>query len=240
MLQVKPVLCDICSEKSELYVSQMFGVLGWHCQLCINYDYQVSEVDGVTPVQSDQTEQSLWYAGNGQSSNTFTALSTCTHNLTPFALTDKLTVYLSGSRHFSGPMEGPSPDIGVYLDDSWIEDSLMTNDGSLIRLEEEIPILYVGWKDFDVIELPDLIRVINWIMPKLFAGDNIEIGCMGGHGRTGTLACALWMTLHPEDTWGDAINFVRKTYCKSAVESVKQDNLLVELEDHIKGLTYEN
>jgi protein-tyrosine phosphatase len=52
------------------------------------------------------------------------------------------------------------------------------------------------------------------------AGQLAEIGCIGGHGRTGTaLAClALLSGVKREE----AVSWVKTNYCSSAVESPEQ------------------
>ena len=52
------------------------------------------------------------------------------------------------------------------------------------------------------------------------AGEVVEVGCLGGHGRTGTaLACLAVLAGHPAD---DAVAWVRRTYCDRAVETDEQ------------------
>jgi protein-tyrosine phosphatase len=54
----------------------------------------------------------------------------------------------------------------------------------------------------------------------------VEIGCLGGHGRTGTaLACLAIRTGHPA---GDAVDWVRTVYCSSAVETPEQEAFVAE------------
>ena len=51
-------------------------------------------------------------------------------------------------------------------------------------------------------------------------GERVEIGCIGGHGRTGTaLACLAVLTGLPA---GEAVGWVRRTYCDGAVETEEQ------------------
>jgi protein-tyrosine phosphatase len=51
-------------------------------------------------------------------------------------------------------------------------------------------------------------------------GQSVEIGCLGGHGRTGTaLALLAVLAGHPSD---DAVDWVRTHYCPKAVETDEQ------------------
>lgn len=54
-----------------------------------------------------------------------------------------------------------------------------------------------------------------------WAGQHVEVGCLGGHGRTGTaLACLAVLAGHPA---GDAVAWVRSGYCAKAVETPGQE-----------------
>jgi hypothetical protein len=61
--------------------------------------------------------------------------------------------------------------------------------------------------------------LIEWTCNQLQAGKRIHVGCIGGHGRTGMFFAALVKTMLGEE---DAIEYVRKGYCKKAVESSEQ------------------
>jgi len=52
--------------------------------------------------------------------------------------------------------------------------------------------------------------------------------CIGGHGRTGTAIAALMMAC--DYTYADAKKFIHKNYCKSAIESTKQEDYLKRLD----------
>ena len=55
----------------------------------------------------------------------------------------------------------------------------------------------------------------------------MEVGCLGGHGRTGTaLACLAILTGHPA---ADAVAWVRANYCPEAVETVGQEAFITTL-----------
>ena len=59
----------------------------------------------------------------------------------------------------------------------------------------------------------------------------IEIGCVGAHGRTGTfMALVLVESGYTAD---EAIKIVRKDYCKHAIETVKQEEMIKEYERNL-------
>jgi len=61
--------------------------------------------------------------------------------------------------------------------------------------------------------------LVIWTAEQIIAGKSVHAGCIGGHGRTGTFFAALVKHMMGVD---DAITYVRKNYCKKAVESSAQ------------------
>lgn len=68
-------------------------------------------------------------------------------------------------------------------------------------------------------------KLIAWLAVQLTAHKLIHIGCIGGHGRTGTVMAALVTHMTGEK---DSITYVRKHYCEKAVESATQVRYLHE------------
>lgn len=64
-------------------------------------------------------------------------------------------------------------------------------------------------------------RLIDFILNMIGAGLTVGWGCMGGHGRTGWVACRIIKAL---TGWsGDqALRYLRENYCEKAVETPKQ------------------
>jgi hypothetical protein len=102
------------------------------------------------------------------------------------------------------------PDFGVYLDDRW---------------QPPWPHARVAWPDFGVPDdARELVRALRSVHDRARAGERVEIGCLGGHGRTGTaLACLAVLSGHPA---GDATNWVRAAYCSDAVETPEQESFV--------------
>lgn len=67
-------------------------------------------------------------------------------------------------------------------------------------------------------------KLIEWTVEKLEAGKKVHAGCIGGHGRTGLFFAALVISMGISN---DPIAYVRKNYCKKAVESKEQVEFLV-------------
>ena len=68
------------------------------------------------------------------------------------------------------------------------------------------------------------IKLIEWLVAEIRLGKKVHIGCIGGHGRTGTVLAALVAIMENRT---DAISYVRKHYCTKAVESEKQIEFLM-------------
>jgi hypothetical protein len=76
--------------------------------------------------------------------------------------------------------------------------------------------------------LPRFKKMIDWLCTQLHDGKTVHVGCIGGHGRTGLVLSAIVASMR---NWKgkdvDAIQYVRKHYCKKAVESSEQVNFLM-------------
>jgi hypothetical protein len=100
----------------------------------------------------------------------------------------------------------PAPEYGLYLDARW---------------DPPWPHEHAAWPDFGVPGDAGALRAaLLRLLDRARAGDRVEIGCLGGHGRTGTaLACLAVLTGTPAD---QAVDWVRTTYCPKAVETDAQ------------------
>jgi hypothetical protein len=67
-------------------------------------------------------------------------------------------------------------------------------------------------------------KMVSWICTQLHDGKTVHVGCIGGHGRTGTVLSAVVAEMLDEK---NAIQYVRQHYCKRAVESREQIQFLV-------------
>ena len=110
-----------------------------------------------------------------------------------------------------------TPDYGLYLDHRW--QPPWAHD----RLD---------WPDFGVpAEATRVVAGLRTALARARAGERVEIGCLGGHGRTGTaLACLAVLTGHPPD---DAVAWVRTNYCPEAVETAEQAAFVAGLARHV-------
>lgn len=103
-----------------------------------------------------------------------------------------------------------TPDFGLYLDDGW------RPDGMAIMLpwrDYGLPNVSYGFARYAIEEA--------WSWAKAEA--IVEVGCIGGHGRTGTVLACMAVLSEPEFTPEEAIAFVRTAYCHHAVETRDQE-----------------
>jgi hypothetical protein len=100
-----------------------------------------------------------------------------------------------------------APDFGLYLDSQW---------------DPPWPHNHLEWPDFGVPADPaPVVSALRSLLERARGGEQVEVGCLGGHGRTGTaLACAAVLCGLPS---ADAVAWVRGNYCEKAVESAQQE-----------------
>lgn len=110
------------------------------------------------------------------------------------------------------------PDRGLYFDARW---------------DPPWPYRTVPWQDFGVPD-PDLLaRELRSVVEDVRAGQTVELGCLGGHGRTGTaLACLAVLAGAPAR---EAVAAIRRDYCARAVETRAQAAFVVDFADRVNG-----
>lgn len=106
------------------------------------------------------------------------------------------------------------PAFGLYLDPQW---------------QPPWPHDHIDWPDFGV---PDdeapVVAALHALLDRARRGEVVEIGCLGGHGRTGTaLACLATLSGVAAD---EAVAWVRSAYCGDAVETAEQEAFVAHLE----------
>ena len=107
-----------------------------------------------------------------------------------------------------------SPDYGLYLDQRW--QPPWGHD-------------HLDWPDFGLpADLAAMITGLRGLLGRARAGERVELGCLGGHGRTGTALAALAILTGLPPT--EAITWTRTRYCPKAIETEAQEAFITHLE----------
>lgn len=128
----------------------------------------------------------------------------CQHTEHAVTFPDGTTILASG--WLARAASAWRPDFGVYLDASWAPDW---------------PHVMLDWPDFGVPRDTQVaVEAIRAAFERARRGETVEIACVGGHGRTGTvLACMAVLAGVPVE---EAVAWVRSTYCVRAVQEPSQ------------------
>lgn len=132
--------------------------------------------------------------------------NTCSHALDPIQLKD-VVIYASKNRRHT---PDTTPDLGVYAYSGWNPDSAA---------------IFIPWTDFGLPTIPytTVGRMLRQAFDAAKAGQTVEFGCMGGHGRTGTMLACMAILADPTMTGPEAVKYVRSAHCTKAVETSSQE-----------------
>lgn len=144
--------------------------------------------------------------------------SKCRHYSTPVQLPGGFVVHAS-SLNNKRTADDIVPDWGLYADWSW---------RPYWRAE------HIDWPDFgipghDAIAFEQLLEAVE----RIQRGQRVEVGCIGGHGRTGTMIAAMCVMLGMEPK--TAVKYVRDTYCHHAIETDRQEWWVEFIDSEING-----
>jgi len=155
----------------------------------------------------------------------------CGHNRDKFQLRNGETVYLSSRSGSLKKGDRPEVTMGCYLDDAWMKARVMftsdfrpDNNFSQLFQENDYPYIVINWSDMGVLPLTDFSEIVAWCMTQIKHGEKLDIACVGGHGRTGTLLAGI--LVFQNYTADEAIEKVRKEHCNRAIETVAQEQLI--------------
>lgn len=87
---------------------------------------------------------------------------------------------------------------------------------------------YILWPDLSIIPAPKYEKLLNNTIKMLNAGYEVEIGCIGAHGRTGTLIAGLIVLTEGLGAEA-AIKATRSRLCTTAIETRSQENMIYAL-----------
>ena len=109
------------------------------------------------------------------------------------------------------------PDFGLYLDGRWAP---------------PWPHAYLDWPDLGLPANPEpLVADLQDLLDRARHGQRVELGCLGGHGRTGTALA--WLAVLAGEPPDRAVSWVRHNYCPNAVETQEQEVFVARLRPEI-------
>ena len=147
-----------------------------------------------------------------KATTTTTYTAKCRHKHQKVILADGTPIYCSSvNKKLEEDQEQRVADFGLYADHSW---------KPYWRNE------FIDWPDMKIPTDYDMALTQIW-EAYCRAADNdefVEIGCIGGHGRTGVILAIMHIgAAEGEVTAEEAIKFVHKEYCSHAIETAKQE-----------------
>lgn len=130
----------------------------------------------------------------------------CNHKHHEVQLPDNTKIYCSSAYDKSNI----DPDFGLYADHIW---------NPSWRNE------FIAWPDGSLpTNRPLALRQIREAFQLAQTDKMVEIGCIGGHGRTGTILALMYLlSCEGLATAQQAIDFVKDKYCKHAIETPIQE-----------------
>src|SRR3990167_6110905 len=123
---------------------------------------------------------------------------------------------IHATSHIEWASSSEWPTFGVYLDRSWKStitkpvvsmpdifclglpeaeaaafETFKTQPPITSKDEPYFPAIVIAWPDHGAIPQPLAAATVNLVLKKMREGEKVEIGCLGAHGRTGTLVAML-------------------------------------------------
>lgn len=137
-----------------------------------------------------------------------TGWSKCRHYCETLTLPDGTKINASSMNNTRNEKE-PAPDFGLYCDWGWHPSW---------RNE------HIDWPDYGIPRDEFIAAIqIEDAYKRAKAGEIVEVGCIGGHGRTGTALACMVLLADPTMSADAAMKYVRKKYCSETIESAKQE-----------------
>jgi len=206
------------------------GLCEWSRLLKKFLYYPIAEDDAVIndarpvstkpPVQNTSLFTNSSYDYGMYSNVASTYVAKCRHEHQKVEFPDGTIIYASSAGQTS--KDRVKPDYGCYAYDQFNPRPNMAS--------------FIKWADFG---LPYAeIRFVAYELRRMVAlakqGFDVEVGCMGGHGRTGTMLACIGTLCGIEPP--DAVAWVQKHYCAEAVESDEQEWYVLAFDAFLKGV----
>ena len=181
-------------------------------------------IETITAERVQPSLASTYHHSNAYSYGNYGSWSTCEHWRDEVKL-GEYTVYVSASSDKSSSKDTDIvPDYGFYFSTiSWTHKLTITPDfpSELIPIAFKYPCVFYDWTDYGVPRSPYILQLVKAAAELIREGKKLDIGCMGGHGRTGTFVALLAVELLGAKA-AEAIGMVRDNHCKEAIETYSQ------------------
>ncbi|HET8619246.1 MAG TPA: protein-tyrosine phosphatase family protein [Acidimicrobiales bacterium] len=133
-------------------------------------------------------------------------LGGCSGHRDPVTLADGTVVWAASFDEAAPYDRDEPPDFGLYLDPRW---------------SPPWPHAHVDWPDFAVpADGAAATAALADLLGRARRGERVEVGCLGGHGRTGTALAVLAVLAGTPDE--EVVDWVRSAYCARAIETDEQ------------------
>ena len=134
-------------------------------------------------------------------------------HLSPVVLPDGTQVTAASFDLVAPYSRARDPDYGLYFDSRW---------------QPPWDHGHVDWPDFGLpADTEAAVQALKAVLERARSGQGIEVGCLGGHGRTGTALAVLAVLAGLPAL--DAVAWVRSSYCAKAVETPGQEAFIAAL-----------
>lgn len=242
--------CDVCGLKGKpAILGPEQDDYGWYviCNPCIS---DRLSVNGEIPRDNPTTTGTLSGGGSGMGGTTTghwgNAIKCPDGHYFLFTWPKREgfgSLRLTSSRGIKGGFLDPQADLALFFD-RWGWDFTIAasvelypgSDGSTIPdlgvLAMTPPIAIIKWPDFT--EPTSTVKAyVEYAAECIADGKRVQVGCMGGHGRTGTFAALVMIALGVGYT--SALRTVRTKYCQEAIETKAQEAALPEFEKEVRA-----
>ena len=206
-----------CIEYYELCTCNLEELESFYCGGC-NFAFEVDldelfeeeeEIELSGPTLDSLRNQTQLFDPVGLPAPQKPVVQPCRHEQKLVLLPNDVPIYCSSYKmHLEDPKMA---DYGLYADHCWRP----------VHRNE-----YINWPDFGLPADIDIALDQIWEAydRSRYYEEKVQIGCIGGHGRTGTiLGCMAIIGSDGQMTAEDAIKFTRSEYCHKAIETDLQE-----------------
>ena len=208
------ILCPECMDDSQVFHNMCGEMTPCDCPsderefFCMRCQEPFTTEEGT--VTSNNQKYTQLNLPNVHAVNTQISISKCNHLHEAIILSGGTTVHATAG--YNSKLITHKPDFGLYADRTWIDSCYWRNE-------------FINWPDMKIPVDQDLAIIqITSALSRAQSGEDIDIGCIGAHGRTGTILAIMNMI----DSNGsvsaeDSIGFIRSNYCNKAIETKSQE-----------------